>query len=392
MAGEVYYPVEGDTLPHHFDSFDSAGASVTLSGLAVTDIEIYKDGSVTQRASDNGYTLLDTDGIDFDGVTGIHGFSIDLSDNSDSGFYSVGPWYTVVVSSVTIDGQTVSFIACRFRIVSATRGLAGTALPADAADAPGGLPISDAGGLDLDTLLGYLTGAVATATALATAQTDLDTLTGTDGVTLATSQGNYAPAKANDQMDLVNAPNATAVTAIQSGLATLTKLLKYVQLLARSDAAIETDNATELTAINADGGSGAGDYSAQTDAGEALRDHIGDGTNLSALAQASVCTEARLAELDAGNLPTDVAAVLTAIGNLNDVSVSDIWTTVLTEAYRATGAEGTAAQLMYEILQNITQFACAGTTKTVKKLDGVTTAKTYQLNDEDTPTSISELT
>ena len=36
--------------------------------------------------------------------------------------------------------------------------------------------------------------AAATATALATAQTDLDTLTGSDGVTLATSQPNYAPA------------------------------------------------------------------------------------------------------------------------------------------------------------------------------------------------------
>jgi len=33
---------------------------------------------------------------------------------------------------------------------SATRGLSGTALPAAAADAAGGLPISDAGGLDLD--------------------------------------------------------------------------------------------------------------------------------------------------------------------------------------------------------------------------------------------------
>jgi hypothetical protein len=40
-----------------------------------------------------------------------------------------------------------------------TRGLAGTALPAAAADAAGGIPISDAGGLDLDTLLGTLTNA-----------------------------------------------------------------------------------------------------------------------------------------------------------------------------------------------------------------------------------------
>ncbi len=36
---------------------------------------------------------------------------------------------------------------------SATRGLTGTALPAAAADAAGGLPISDAGGLDLDAKL-----------------------------------------------------------------------------------------------------------------------------------------------------------------------------------------------------------------------------------------------
>ena len=60
---------------------------------------------------------------------------------------------------------------------------------------------------DLDTLTGtdgvtlatsQPNYAPATATALGTAQTDLDTLTGTDGVTLATSQPNYAPATATD--------------------------------------------------------------------------------------------------------------------------------------------------------------------------------------------------
>lgn len=153
MSYPVYYVEESDTLPHLFDTFDGGtGASITLTGLAATDLEIYKDGGTTQRASDNGYTLLDTDGIDFDSITGIHGFSIDLSDNTDAGFYAVGSWYHVVVSSVTIDAQTVNFIACAFRIVSATRGMAGTALPNAAADAAGGLPISDAGGLDLDAM------------------------------------------------------------------------------------------------------------------------------------------------------------------------------------------------------------------------------------------------
>jgi hypothetical protein len=94
----------------------STGASATCTGLAVTDVEIYKNGSTTQRASDAGVALLDTDGIDFDGITGLHGFSIDLNDNTDAGFFAVGSWYWVVVSSITVDSQTVTFLAATFRI------------------------------------------------------------------------------------------------------------------------------------------------------------------------------------------------------------------------------------------------------------------------------------
>lgn len=125
MSYPTYQVPAGDVLPVMFTSYAGAtGASVTLTGLAVTDIEIYKDGSVTQRASDAGYTLLDTDGIDFDAITGIHGFSIDTGDNTDAGFYTVGAWFTVVVSAVTVDSQTVNFIACQFRLMAA-EGIAG---------------------------------------------------------------------------------------------------------------------------------------------------------------------------------------------------------------------------------------------------------------------------
>ena len=87
---------------------------------------------------------------------------------------------------------------------SVTRGLTGTAVPAVAADGVGGLPISDAGGLDLDAILadtnelqGDWTNAgrldaildiIAADTTtdipalIATAQTDLDTITGASGV------------------------------------------------------------------------------------------------------------------------------------------------------------------------------------------------------------------
>jgi len=99
----------GDIWYCYFPSYDSNGKSITITGLAVTDVEIYKDGGTTQRASDNGYTLLDTDGIDFDGSVGLHGLKIDSSDNSDAGFYADGSHYLIWVDAITCDGQTVRF-------------------------------------------------------------------------------------------------------------------------------------------------------------------------------------------------------------------------------------------------------------------------------------------
>lgn len=116
----------GAVLPFPFTTHaSSTGANITMTGLAVTDIEVYKGTSMTQRASDAGYTLLDTDGIDIDGVTGFHGFSIDTGDNTDAGFYAAGSFYTVLVSAITVDTQTVSFIAGTFRLMAA-ESVAGT--------------------------------------------------------------------------------------------------------------------------------------------------------------------------------------------------------------------------------------------------------------------------
>jgi hypothetical protein len=133
------------TLYIPFTTYDANGASVTLTGLAVTDIEIYKNGSITQRSSDAGYTLLDTDGIDFDGITGLHGFSIDLSDNTDSGFYAVGSFYWVVVSAVTVSTQTVTLVAATFRIREAetTTGRIEARVASIANDAIGAAEIAD---------------------------------------------------------------------------------------------------------------------------------------------------------------------------------------------------------------------------------------------------------
>ena len=137
----------GDTIPFPFDTYDSDGASVTITGLAVTDIEVYKDGVATTRSSDNGYTLLDTDGIDFASTTGLHGFSIDTSDNSDAGFWADGSTYWVNVNAITVDGQTV-----RFTYILALGYLLRPTTPGRKLD----VTTTGEGGLDLGNVTGTL--------------------------------------------------------------------------------------------------------------------------------------------------------------------------------------------------------------------------------------------
>jgi hypothetical protein len=88
----------------------------------------------------------------------------------------------------------------------------------------------------------------------------------------------------------------------------------------------------------------------------------------------------------------ETTRVLTAGTNLNDVSVSDILTTQMTESYSADGTAPTLAQSLFLIQQNLQDFSFAGTTQTVKKLDGSTTAATYTLDDATAPTSKTRAT
>lgn len=90
---------------------------------------------------------------------------------------------------------------------------------------------------------------------------------GTDSAALATSLTTH------DTEIKALAPHGTAMRGTDNG-ALAAKLLAYLQLLARSDAAIKADNATELTEINADGGSGIGDFSSDDDSLEAIGDKV----------------------------------------------------------------------------------------------------------------------
>lgn len=107
----------GTTIVIPFHTFDSndPSASVTITGLATTDIEVYKDGSNTTRDSDTGYALLGTNGIDEFG-TGVHGISIDLASNATVNFFEAGSSYFCVIASITVDAGVVNFVAATWEI------------------------------------------------------------------------------------------------------------------------------------------------------------------------------------------------------------------------------------------------------------------------------------
>jgi len=100
----------GATVSFKWNTFSTTGASITRA----TDgtIKIYKDASGVERTSANGVT--DTE--DFDSRTGVHLCSIDLSDNTDAGFYAAAHDYSVYITAATIDGQVVNAVLAHFSI------------------------------------------------------------------------------------------------------------------------------------------------------------------------------------------------------------------------------------------------------------------------------------
>ena len=99
-------------------------------------------------------------------------------------------------------------------------------------------------------------------------------------------------------------------------------------------------------------------------------------------------------------IDTEVAAILEDTGTtlpaqiaaLNDIAVADILTAQMTESYAPDGTAPTLAQALFQIMQQAGAFSISGTTITVKKLDGASTAMTFTLDDASNPTSRTRAT
>jgi len=322
----------------------TAETSLTVTDLSVQIYKIANDGGAVTRTQfaptasggDNDMALVasSTDGVydleltatqlnflgnaricfyDLDGFL-VHYIDILVVSANYFGWkYGTG---NVNADAVAISGDTTAAdnLESACDNYSATRGLAGTALPAAAANAAGGLPISTAGSLDLDAKLantnevtaarmGALTdwidgnrldllldsvngivddiktvtdalpnaGALtdlATAAAQTTAQNDLDLLTGADGATLATLQGNYAPSthSAADVKTAIEAAGghlalilADTGTTLDTYLQQVLNALVHKQIWTEADGALEMFDAansslgTIAAAVSSDG-------------------------------------------------------------------------------------------------------------------------------------------
>lgn len=106
---------------------------------------------------------------------------------------------------------------------------------------------------------------------------------------------------------------------------------------------------------------------------------------------AAVDTEVGAIKAKTDNLPAAPAATGDAMTLTSAYDIAK-GTVAITESYRADGAAPTLAQALCELLAHQGEASITGTTKTLKKFDGSTTAATFTLDDATTPTSITRAT
>lgn len=416
----MYYGdfIEDATVDMVWSTHDSTGLPITQSDLVAGDVIIFKDGSATQKTSTNGITVT----TDFDSRTGLHLISLDTSnDTGDAGFWVAQADYQVAIDAVTVNGIIVRFWVGIFSIENRSADVR------------------------------RVGGAAQTAGDLAAMITTLDTVA--DGIKAVTDLIPNAGALSDIatilvdtnelQTDWVNGGRLDAILDLVATTADLLDKLGAVDEAAAAGDPSSTESVMQYVKqlVNALlGTTGIVTYPAEAapangvSIAEVLRAVHADVTGLAGAAMrgtdsaslASVATEARLAELDAANLPVDIDAILVDTGTTipallpaalvggrmnSDVGaktgnvalsaqekldvnaeVDGAFTTQIADSIPADGVIATREQGIYMILQVLTEFAISGTTLTVKKVDGSTTLMTLTLGDDTNPTSLTRAT
>lgn len=387
-----------------YSNIETGGsASYARQGAIRTDLTLITLASASAAHSDGGFILVDDTNM-----PGLY-----RCDYPDAAFATGVDQVLLQIVVASASNAVAAPIMVDIADVDLRDPVRGgmTALPNAAADAAGGLPISDAGGLDLDAMNTNindietdtaamqplvakipLSDGVITwnATALAsinaecdTALTDYDAPTNTEMEARTIVSANYATSAAqttaqNDLDIITGVSGVNLLTATQASIDAIevdtnslndTKVPQTLNLTASGNIGIDWANVENpTTALDLSGTDIQLVDTVTTYTGNTLQ--TGD-------------SYARLGAPAGASVSADIAAVPT---------VAEILTTAMTEAYAADGAAPTLTQSLMLIQQVLTDFAISGTTLTARQVDGATAAATFTLSDDTSPTSITRST
>lgn len=420
----------GDTIDFKFCTTAAAtGAPTTLAGSPV--ISAYPGNSTTQLTA--GITLT----VDFDSVTGLHNVRVVASSGNG---YATATNYEMVITTGTVGGTSaVGYVVGTFSIEnrSAVMPTVATRTLDIASTGEAGLDINNiaalaAGPLALFGIVESGTAQSATGTTLVgrAAATDDSIKAGMTLLAFGSTQGYWQSvvidSVSGDTFTIAAWPIATPSGTItyyilgtpqaSSSLPTPANVTKWngTTVATPATAGIPDVNAkninnvatTSVTTINANQGT--------------IQPVNFTGTGASALAKsdmvdiagAAVSTSSAQIGVNAVNIGgtaqtgrdlgtsvllssgtgTGQISLSSGLVRLSATGVADIVATALTESYAADGAAGTLSQILFGIQAFLQERSVSGTTLTVKKLDGTTSAMTFTLSDATAPVSVTRAT
>lgn len=358
----------------------STGAAFTLGGTPA--LSVYKDNSTTQ--STTGVTLT----ADFDTVTGLNHFAIDTS--ADGTFYSAGSNFDIVITTGTVDSVSVVGSVVGSFSIAKTAALRPTT-------AGRTLDVASTGeaGIDLANI-NLAVGAVAPFGIV-----DNGTL---QSATSTTAVIRSAASFADDAVI-----GATILITGGTGVGQARLITDYVGSTDTATVATWTttpDNTSTYVIFGSAPSSGGGSLTAADVWAYATRELTAldeDNTTIDINNTAVGSVVGAVGSVTGnvgGNVTGSVGSVTGNVGGnvtgtvagVTPATTASILTTALTESYAADGAAPTLSQAIFALQQFLQERAVSGTTLTVKRLDGSTTAMTFTLDDATSPTSITRAT
>ncbi len=427
---DIYIIDSADGTPETGVLYDTTGMDLKYrrEGEAVVSVTEATLASLTTAHADGGFLEI-----------GNGTYRFDLPDAAwASGAKSVLIYGTV--TDMVVLPQTVQLVA---HDLDDNVRLGLTSLPNAAADAGGGLPISDAGGLDLDSKLANTNEVTAARMAELTAWIDggrLDTILDairsvTDNLpnsgALTTLITHFTDIKGTgfakdthsltdiladvtgldgDAMRGTNSANTVvpdaagvAPTAAENADQVFDELTEDHVIAGSFGANIQTHSLTsEIPTV-------AGIQAEMEENGASLLDTIRDelanttdGLSALKILIDTVNTDLSNGTDGLGALKTMIDAVNTITDGIQtDISngtdglgalktlIDNQFTSALTESYAADGTAATVAELLYMVWSVLNSLKFVGTVGTARKLDGSTTAMSFAIDDADNPTDIN---